>query len=427
MILIPKKITLLGTLFFLLNLVIVVYLLRFGPRIGGDTPSYIGGEAFRPPVYVILLSAYQWLLGDNFYPLIIFQITLGLCGVYTLARTFTEILSLDRLISKLVFLILFIPYFFGAYKFGNSIQTEAITYPLYLMGFSFILKGLYYRSIKSFYIFLGILYVLVLTRTQLLFVYPAFFLIIVYCYFLSNFSIKEKVTVTLLFILVVVGANISERTYNLFKAGHFKTAPHAGIQLAVGPLYMSTEKDNELFDDPIEREIFVKARKKLEDNHSLYESTLIDETMVSHYAWHHGGCYVFTAHKALEPSFEEIGISDWFEIDRIAKKIAIKLILEHPVENLKLFFHKVKFQLGGYYFFLLFSLLFIYSGYIYIRKQDALSLIIFLSLLFTFSNYFVVAAIEVFLRRYTSYTETILFSALTILLYLLLPKFKKSN
>ncbi len=57
-----------------------------GVRFGGDSPSYIAGEVYRSPGYVLLLRAYQDVFGGDFRWLAAAQIALGIAASWLFGR-----------------------------------------------------------------------------------------------------------------------------------------------------------------------------------------------------------------------------------------------------------------------------------------------------------------------------------------------------
>jgi len=404
------------------------YLLAQGVRFGGDSLSYIEGQGFRSPGYVWLVAAYNLLLGqddptapDNYLLLVALQLLFGLFGAWVFGRALSSIFFLSGWLAGLAAVIVLTPYFFGDYRFGNTVQTEAITYPLYLIGLALLLRGLVRRELGQLYGFLVLLFLLVITRKQFLFVYPVFCVVLVYvlCFFRQHLA--RKLLLGVFFLLVVIGANLCERAYIHGQSGRFATIPFTGIQLIVAPLYVSRAEDAALFaDDPRLLELFTAIREELERDRFLLENVEHGQVVVDHYYHHFAAMYATTSWQIVVRLLRQQGIEDWFEIDAITTQIALRLIADNPLGYLKIYFHNVKFALGGYYMMLFVALVLILAFFFHLRNRDPVSLCLFFMVLLNLGNFCTVALVETMIRRYSAYTETTLTAMLVVAVYLLL-------
>ena len=404
-------------------------LLSNGARFGGDTEDYIQGLAFRSPGYVWLLQAYNTIFGSaeslyepaNYLILVAAQLLFGLVAAWVMARTLEVLFPLPPWLTVLVFTILLTPYFFGDYRFGNSIQTEGICYPIYLIAFSLVLRGVSTRNLKPLFIFLPLLFVLVITRKQFVFVYPAFAIVLAYAFLFFPQRLATKLLLALLFAAAIIGADLIERARVHAVSGNFATIPFTGIQLIAAPLYFSSGDDRTLFDDDQQVQVLFDAFHKKMLEHSLSYEAITDKSVtVNHYYNHYAGAYPQIVLQVVVRIMKERGIESDFEIDRITTDMAIRLLAADPLPSLKLYFHNVKFALGGYYMMLFIAVVFGLSFLAHLWRRDALSLCLFLAILFHLGNFTAVAIVETILRRYSAYTETVLTVLLIAALYLLL-------
>ncbi len=417
--------------FGLLNVVLVGYMLLRGVRFGGDTLTYIEASDYRSPGYVWLVRAYNALLAspesaaepEHYIYLVGLQILFGLLGCWLLARSLRHSFALPSWLAAVVYLTLLTPYFFGDYRFGNSIQSEGVTYPLFLIAFSLLLQGLTRKNLAYLFAFLPPLFLLVITRKQFLFVYPAFVIVLLYVVLFFPRDALKKALLAVCFIAIVVAANLVERADIHARTGKFETIPFTGIQLIAAPLYLSREADKAAFaDSPDKMELFEEFREKAVARGRHLEAVTGKEIPVNHYYNHFAASYGFIVRQVVVRTLRERGTTDWFEIDAITTDMARKLIWSNPLGFIQMYFHNVKFALGGYYMMLFLAVIFCLAFVMHLAQRDKLSLCLFFAILFHFGNLTTVALVETIIRRYSSYTETVLTAVLIIATYLLLRR-----
>jgi hypothetical protein len=397
------------------------YLIHIGvlPFVNPDTTQYVHESAFRSPGYPWFLHIDMGILGaHNFSLTFALQLILGVVSSIYAGSKLRKLLNLPHYMSYLFSIIFLIPYFFGDYKFANRLLSEGICYPLYLFGFSNLLIGLTEKRVKNFYIFFVCLFLMVLTRPQMIFLYPISAVAVLYaCVFFKNkTSIKVMLILTLL--ATIIGANITDRAYHYFKHGHFAKEPVFGFSLVVAPLYLSHASDAKLIHDPINRKLFLEIHKTIVTKHASNETYNISraENTFDHYA----GSYNVITWDSMHPIFAKSGINNWYEMNRRAEQIAWPLLKAHWKGYLELWFYAVKEKLGGYYGSLFCILILILSFFIHLKRKDQLSLILFFTVLTSFANYTSVALVEIILRRYSSYTESFQLCVLLGLVFLIL-------
>ncbi len=415
--------------FLLLSLGLFGFVLSQGVRFGGDTHSYLDASDYRSPGYVWVILAYDGLFGgqepaaapERYILLVGFQCLFGLFGAWLLTRTLQTIFVFPSWLAGIVYLTLLTPYFFGDYRFANTVQSEGVTYPLFFIAISLLLLGLTRRKLGFLFGFLPLLFLLVITRKQFLFVYPAFAIVLLYVFLLFPRDAFKKALLTVCFLATAVAANLVERADIHGRTGKFETIPFTGIQLIAAPMYLSREADKAAFaDSPDRLELFEEFREKAKARGRHLETVTGKEIAVNHYYNHFAASYGFIVFQVVVRTLRERGITDWFEIDAITTDMAWKLIWANPVGFVQMYFHNVKFALGGYYMMLFLAVIFCLALVMHLVQRDKLSLCLFFVILFHFGNLTTVALVETIIRRYSSYTETVLTAVLIIATYLLL-------
>lgn len=399
-------------------------LLNQGVILRSDGYGYLKAIIIRSSLYPSVLSFYHVFFKPGVYqPLVFAQLLLGFYAAGYASKKLQTFFLFDDAIRYTCSLIFLTPYFFGDYRFGNTIMSEAITYPLYLIAFSLLLKGLLQHETKAILKFTGILMILMLARRQFLFVYPAFAVILTYFALFKRTKLPLSLIVGV-FLISIIATNLIERSYQYLMHDHFETIPFTGFQLTVAPLYVSKPSDAIHFSDPKVRALFSEIHAKLEKKNATLHSLKPNKVEVDHFYHHFAGVYNTICWGTVKTTLAEHGISDWYEIDKITLEMAKTLIQLHPKEWFKLYFSSVKFKMGGYYYLFFLSAVLILSFFKSIHSKDKLSLSLFVVSLFTFANYTAVALVEPINRRYACYTETMQICMFLICIALLLKHSK---
>ncbi|HLD16709.1 MAG TPA: hypothetical protein VJB02_03240 [Coxiellaceae bacterium] len=407
---------------FLLLAVGVISLLWIGPiMVNPDSTQFLQGSPIRSPIYSLLLKGYQYFFHNNFYPLIGFQILLGMGSVWYFSSQVQRLYHLNDGLWFLILLIMLSPYVYGDYKFGNRILSEAICYPMYLIAIVQLIKGLSQHTWRPLLNFSVLTFLLILIRKQFIFIYPVFIAAVIYvwAYFYTS-PIKYKFTAAFIGVFLLTG--LLEKTYAYVQFNHFSSQPTSGFDLVIPLLYLSTPEDAEKIKDPNLRVIFSEIMAL---NHH-HQDTLQDskQIRVAHYYFHYMSIYNEIMWHNLLSVLEKKGVTNWYDINPIALKLALNLLAIHPIAYAKLFLYGLQYKLGGYYMagllFFAWGVSFIY----HLKNRDPLTLAVCLTLALAFSNNGLIAMVEPFIRRYTSYTETMQTVFLIILIFLAM---KNSN
>lgn len=387
-----------------------------------DSAGYINNISIRAPLYPIILSAYTKLFGpNNFQILAYLQILAGFLTAFFTASKIINVINLESNFVKLpkilfyliVFLLLF-PYY-GPSEFGNVILTEALCYPLFLLTFSYLLEGLQNKSTKALLLSIVLSGLLILTRGQFLFLYPAIGIILSY---ILIFERKAFHTLLLIFcfITTIVGANLFERTYQYIYHGQFKKVPFTGIQLIVAPLYLAKESDADLFNNETEKALFkdiwaVMEEKKINFN-SLNEDSFFHFSTYTHF--YHS--YNRICWESFSPLLSKYGLTNPYQNDIVLTRMGLTLICHNLKAFFILYILNIVFNLGGIYYLLLLGAATVSALAIFFKTRHPLSMAYLLITLLSAGNYLLIAVVEPVLRRYSAYTDGLQASILLILI-----------
>ncbi len=403
-------------------LIVLVYLLYLGPiKIGRDSFHYLDNLVIRSPLYPIILDFYTVLFSNWYHPLIAIKFISALLAVSFLLKILKERFILPDILIFVFSVILLTPYFFGDYKFANRLLTEGVCYPLYLISISLFLKFLFARDQKYFLYFLGCLALLILTRRQFLFMYPVILFILGYQFLI--FEKKKQILACLVFfIFVALSVEAIERSYRLIKFDNFSAPPFFGIQFSVAPLYLSQKEDVDLIENLEEKKIFSEFFEKMDSKEVNIKH--FRNSKSNNFYEHFNASYNTIAWGITHKTLSEKDYS-WFEVDKTTKSIAWQLIINDPIKHAKLYFFGIKKMLGGYYLMAFYLMTFFICIISINFKKYGSNLLLFLSLLCSFSNYTLISLVETPLMRYSIYTEVIQIITFTMMFYEFL--FMKKN
>jgi len=411
---VPKEISKSSQYLFLSLVGLIGLVLSFqGPIITPDTGSYLVYHAIRSPLYPLFLKLNSIFEPYTYNIIVVIQIFFGFYSSWHLSKVIQKFFNLESWFTFIVFFIFLFPYF-GQCKIGNTLLTEALCYPLFLLFVSFLLKGLLEKNTKYLITSFIITMFLILTRRQFLFIYPVISLILVYYALFERKNFKIKL-LTFLFILSCGATSLIEKTYHYIHTGHFNSTPFTGIQLIIAPLYRSNESDVQLFKKDIQKNIFIKTREKMHQKNAFFDST--KDYCVFHY-------FTFSYNpiqwESLFPTLHQFGIEDFFYIDQLTTEMAFILIKQNFKSWFTLYFLNVVLSLGGYYYSLLLMFFFFVSLFFYITKRNNLALLSLVTITLTAANYSLVALVEPILMRYSIYTDTLLANIILILIFIAL-------
>jgi hypothetical protein len=403
-----EKLTRERLLIFLLAIFGII-LLTLGVKTQPDSGSYLHNSSVRSMLYPLILKIYILFFKTNFIYLIFMQILLGILACYNFSKSFADYFNLPYLkfkIFRIVALILLLSPYWGMLKIGNNIMSEAICYPLFLFAINNFISVLINSNYKKFFKFLWFTCLLILARRQFLFIYPVTVVFIIYLFWLKKFNKSKLISITLAFLLSIVVTDLLERSYHYIYHNRFSHVPFTGIQLIVAPMYVAKSQDINLFTNKIEQQIFKEINENIEKN---ILSQLSEFNRKNCFFYYHFYNYYNTMHHGIIPAaFSKNNISDPWKLDKIAIKMSLVLIINNLKNYLFLYILNIILNLGGFFFVMLLSFLFLYTLFWQIKFKDNLSLITIAILMFSFANYGLVALVETAFNRYTHYTDTIL-------------------
>jgi len=402
-----------------------VFMIVFGSLgtiMSSDSSDYILKSIIRSPLYPLFIDFIKSMFGSqNYSPLAIIQLFLGFFACYRMVRTLQDIFKFNNIVFIILFLLHLTPY---GFLFGNTLLSEGLAYPLFLLAMQAFFKGLLRKNMKALFFFVLFTSLLILTRRQYLFLYVVGFIAYVYIILFwekeprkeprkelgeeprEGHRLKNYFALTLL--LSIIGTNLLERSYHYYYNDKFTPVPFVGFQLITMPLYLSSEEDLHIFKDKTEASIFKEAQiymKEKRCNASERWSKNQHPEFNHFYMNYNNVCW-----HSLSPALSNNHINDWNVKDNLLNHMAWQLIKADWKRYVSLYLRNVIHGLGGYYLFFLIFFTFVASLHFHIKNKDTLSLALFFVILISYGNYFLVAFFEPAMTRYTFSTNIIMIS-----------------
>ncbi len=398
---------------------LVLYAFYSSKMIQPDTIGYIEAYPIRSAGYTSIVILFESLFGKFGLKLLVFiQAVLTLFSIQYFLKFLKRIFKLSDFV---ILLIAFISYFY-LYKIGTNLATDLISFAIFLFCMKFFFEAILEDRPKSLYWFYGLLIVLVLIRSQFYFLYPITLLGLVFWYF-KNGNLRFFLKNIGLLALIIITTNLLDRSYHYVKHGSFMGTPFTGLQLVTDALYISEESDSLLFDG-VKQEMFNKIYSNLEDKNLLMgtlvskDSTIDRDKIIHHYNYAYNEICHRNAKIIIGSYFKNPrSIGYWKSIDTITIDMALKIIAKHPKKFFKMY--TLDIMRNGFFnsfFFLFFTLTFIYCmSEFYKDQEDKVLLFLLLSSIIVISNFLLVALVEPILERYSFYTTVLYYTALFIL------------
>lgn len=331
-----------------------------------DSLSYIENTYKRPFLYPLIINIFEFIFSDYFKkPLIIFQLLLGYFGITYFLKFFFKKFKIKSFIFKVIlFFSISYPYFNLSMKIGNSILSESLAYPIFLIFTIFFIKSIfgdknYFKNLLLSLVFFSLL---VLIKKTFLILLPIYFLSLVVELIFSK-EIKKAIISILLVFFTFFSLSLIERGATFIKYGTFSPISVSGSSLVSGPFYLAKEDDFKKIKGDFNKKIINNALKILNENnierikrnHNSNNDILSfvkDTRRIFH--------DYFNKYVIIQSIFED-NVEDVFtkkdlqnyKYKNISSQhttdIAIQLIKLNPVENLYLYITNVIYGMGGYF------------------------------------------------------------------------------
>jgi hypothetical protein len=416
----------------LICIVAFIALVQKGGWVQADTSGYEANLPIRSMLYPLLLDLYHIIFsidGDFAYtPLVMLQVAFGLFAARSFSYYWVKQFSLPVAWQILVTIILMVPYFLSA-KIGNAILTEALCYPLFLLFLSSLLKGLIEQNYKALIQALVYVTLLVLTRSQFVFLYPLLLLVFIYSCYVFPKSFPKR-TLLVMIVGVMIFTSLAGRTYQWLLHDKFASIPFTGVHLSIAPFFIAKEQDITLFEEgSTQRKVFEMVYHDMKAKDIAAQRGYVEHPGIrsSTYSRFKNG-YDEILYGSYYPALDKASVSsDWFERDDYTTNLALTLFKANIGDWFELYKKNVSAGLGGDYMSILTVLLLLFLLHsLYIKRHKELTEASLLVLLAHIGNVTSISIIQVGLYRYTFYTQGLFYLLLLTFFYILFRQKKLS-
>lgn len=402
------------------GLILFFWLVRRGPWLTPDSPSYLHDASIVSPLYPAVLRLYALLFGaDSYFFLVVLQLLGGLSVCALVARRLRRVWGLPPSTDAVFALILALPYLMAT-RFGNGIMSEALAYPLYLLLIGDLLAGLLQVRFALLVRVLLWTMLLMLTRRQFFFLYPVLALALGYVLARPGWR-KRGTWLLVLFLGSIVATQVLEYGAQYARDKHFASIPFTGFQLVTSALFVSQPEDGALMPDSLQRRVFQRCHELLDEQGLLLEASRaapqaleLSETELFRAA------YLGIGWHTLKPVMTELGVTDWYRRDEMALSMYRILVRAHPKSYLHLYRLRFVEAVGGALQLVFLIVLATLAATAQIKGRDGLSSSLFLLVILHLGNLALITLAEPVLARYAAYTSSLLLCGLLALAWRLL-------
>ncbi len=384
----------------LLCCIVFAVLIIQGPYLQSDSGGYLEASSARGLFYPLFLKTCR-LIWDNLYGVVFVQLVIGIGTCFYAVTCFAKLLDkrLGVFAQIGLFLALAMPYV-GHTIIGNTILTEPISYPLFILFFCQLLLWRKFEETRHFFMALGLALCMMLTRKQLGFIFAGF-----YGWIFLDLVHRKKIKFTTLLLPVVffaLGMTI-EKSYMHLKTGHFTSTP-SGIFIMASPLYIAKTSDIDLLKTPQQKQ-FLREALRERDKQKLG----MQQELYANFTWpYHKKFEIIHDVLSYEITSKSLGNLNLgaLEKEEFLREISFTLIKNNLVSFFKFYYHNVINNMGGYYYFYLVCCAFLICLWKLTLKEN--TFLLYFGLMATslqLLNYGTVAIFLPVLRRYAIYTD----------------------
>src|SRR3990167_5821532 len=404
-------------LYFILCFIIFFFIFTHSANLEYDTPSYINFDPIRPPLYPLFIWLFRWA-GSYQFNLVIFThgILLFLSFLYT--RNWLNLnLKIPNFFILLIFLFILLTISFHSQLF--YVQSEGITFPLFIITFFLLIDCFYQFNVVKISFLALLVSLLVLSRLQFYYFYCIFSLLCLW-YYWQRIPIQSMILSIIIFLGSIITTHVIDHGYHYFKHGFFGMAPYSGSLILVQTLYLTDDHAANYFKKPEIKEIVQKLVDMRNTKNLNQDSALTAFYKPSYYE------YAYQTYARNYSAFSEIIFDILYtnkflsytnlsklQSNNIASAINKTLIIQDPKKNLLFFLWKLIKCIEGVTLFLFLLIILIVSLFKIIRfkikKLDRASLFIILIPIITFFNAAIIAICNPYLPPYFCYSQFMLY------------------
>lgn len=392
-----------------------------------DSYAFLDMAMNHSPVYSIFLNILTGIFGSSFeLPLIIIQYGVIIYATNFCINSIGKVFQINTFSFLFVLLILLAPCVY-LHFLCNSILTEAFSYALFLIVFSFTFKMLVEEKLSYIYKTCLALFFLILTRGQFISFIPVLALVTLYILYRRKSFIKN---IKFLIILIALPflTSFAEKLYNKVVFGYYVNNAMNYVHLITSPFYTSNQSDVNLFDDKNEKAYFELIYNSLKEERLTLNQNL--SSKIDEYAFYHKNfskiCNKRIYKLGLE-FYEKKGLNYYEQniaLNTLCAKMVFPLLKKNYKSWFNVFFKNLKNAFGSLKQMLLFLFLFVYSLIFLIKSNKSMYKFIVLATLLMFANNTLVALVIHSIKRYIFYFDWVIFAIVILLLNEFLNKSK---
>lgn len=422
-----------------------IWMLYKGLQHAPDSIGYLENSIIRGPGYPLLLDFIKTVsfgFFDQF--LLAFQLVFAIFGVNFFVKEVKEYFQInDPVITVVITFLAIFPCFF--YSF--FILSEAVVYPLFLIFIPFFLRSFLSSDKRLAGIMIGLLLLLMLTRSSFIFVVPTALVVYVLLSIYERSISKHFLKILLLCSLPLL-TGFLDKSYQRFMNGHFTKSSLQNIVLLTPLLYVAEYEDHELFLDKKQQEYFKRIYQEA-DRIKSTENSFLDEEYhrlnrsVLHYAANYniliskairteGILYLrennlvdttLKTRNAIEYATKDVKVvgdnsnEDILANEKMAGSLLIPLFKDNFKDWLVLFINNFIWGIGTNRMMFILPILLGFS-FLYYPKNKRVTLFIFISSLLAFANMTMLCLVIASDHyRYTIYNDVLIYTSLLLLFY----------
>lgn len=376
-----------------------------------DSKGYLAMTIYRSCGYSFFLETHQYLFGSYFESALIFSqcILNTACALY-LTSCFRRTVALDKWLAIVLFILLLFPVFLGILT-ANTVLSESLAYPLYLLIIGKVMMGFHSKKHIHFYAAALITLVLILVRGQFLFLIPVLIAAAILTYYKSLFSIRNFLLMGFI-ILIPILSILIDIGFHKIKHNQAVTTPLTGIQIITIPFFVADENDYTIFETKEQQDYFKYVYSKLKEKKLLRSQLPSNGKEIEFFFENYVSiCNLTIAENGMETFAADKTIEEKYILnDKLTSLMTLPLLKQNFKKWFKVYSANFMKGFDTSKYFLLYLIVLILSGIQLLKKENVTAKVcVFLSLL-TIANVALTATAESTIGRYTFYNNWILFA-----------------
>lgn len=407
-------------IYYFIYILIGVFVVIKGAEYHTDSYAFFRMDFNRWLMYSSFLKFFITIFGDNFeLPIIIVQYSFIAIAINFVVKTIKSVFNINFLSQLFLQLILLAPCVYLHFV-ANRLLSEALSYPLFLLLFSYCFKAFVAEDLKYLYKASLVLFALLLTRGQFIAVIPVLLILSIYVVYKQK-NLRKNIPVFLLLIIVPMLSGLTEKIFNKAVHGNFIGNSMNYVHLISSSFYVSDQEDIDLFTDEDERAYFGLIHESLRlanmtrnqvvelkmDDYEFYElnfSNICNERV------HELGLQYFR-NKGLNYYEQNI------KLNKLCSQMVLPLFKNNFNNWTKLFYKNVKNSFGSSKQMLLMLMLLIYALVQLLKTNSNLYKFISLAILLMFANNTLISGIIHSIKRYLFYFDWVIFAIIILLFH----------